>query len=172
MNEVPPIDSGTSRQKIGFAWIILAGVLLLSLGCVVFLFTRPARDARAADTAFRKATKTINPEQLRAWALDTISKYPVTNKVWGYREIPKLEMPSQIQSLYSTPPYAVVTQQESNSELNVQIQWGASSPRGFHWWLSIGSTNFIPFTNSDISYSYYQKAVWVAGIYYNRAESR
>jgi hypothetical protein len=166
--ETTPLGSiGVSKSKT----IWLVSFLLVALFVLAGLFAwhkdQPARYARAADKAYLKATQTIDPEQLRAWALQSISKYPITNKNLGSRGIPTSEIPSQILHLWPTEPYAFVQQQETNHEVNVGIIWDNAQWR-YNWWLMIGSTNFLQFSNAEVSHSSFQKATWAPGIYYNR----
>jgi predicted negative regulator of RcsB-dependent stress response len=82
MNEVPPINSGASESGKFRLWIILFVIVVIIAGISGFKYwiSIPPREVVEADAGFKKAEKTINPEQLRAWALDEIQKYSVTNK--------------------------------------------------------------------------------------------
>jgi hypothetical protein len=167
MGKTPSSLTGISKlATIWAAGILLVGLLVFS-GFHVWNKNYPARYALAADKAYLMATQTIDSEQLRAWALRSISKYPVTNKSMGSRGIPKSEIPEKILRLWPTEPYAYVDQQETNSEKNVGIIWNGGQPN-CNWWLTIGSINFLQFSNAEVSYSYFQKAVWAPGIFYNR----
>jgi hypothetical protein len=151
-------------KKINALVLALIAVLCASVLFIGYFFLPPFLVIHNADAGFGRAKRTVDPELLRVWAFQEILKYPVTNKAWGAREIPKSEIPSQIQTLYSISPSYAVVRSESNSEPYVQIYWSGASDR-FRWWFTIGSTNFL--TSPDGS-GYYQKAVWVKGVYYNR----
>jgi hypothetical protein len=167
MRKTPPNLFGVSKSKTTWIVGVLFIALLVLVGYFVWNKNRPARYAMAADKAYLKATQTIDPEQLRAWALQSISRYPITNKNLGSRGIPKSEIPNQILRLWPTEPYVFVEQQETNNEKNVGIIWDGDQP-GYKWWLVIGSTNFLQFSNTEVSCNYFQKVVWAPGIYYNR----
>jgi hypothetical protein len=163
MRKTPPNLFGVSKSKIIWA----ASILLVAIaGYIVWNQTFSARYARAADKAYLKATQTMDPEQLRIWALQSISKYPITNKYLG-SPIPKSEIPDQILHLWPTEPYVFVERQQTNSEEDVVILWDNDRLRG-NWWLTIGPVNFLQFSNKDVSCSFFQKAIWAPGIYYNR----
>jgi hypothetical protein len=96
MNEVPPTNSGASKTKRPFPWPwpFLAIVLCVSVLFVGYFVTIPLQVVYKADAGFRKAKETINPEQLRAWALESIKSYSGTN---GYsQDIPMSEIPDYI----------------------------------------------------------------------------
>jgi hypothetical protein len=62
-------------------------------------FFYPDITLHRADAGFRKAKETINPEQLRAWALEEISKNPTNDGIFPPK-IPNSEIPSYMQKLY------------------------------------------------------------------------
>ena len=167
MRKTPPSLFGVSKSKTIWLVSFFLVALLALAGLYAWHKNQPVRYARSADKAYSKATQTIDPEQLRAWALQSIFKYPITNKNLEKRGIPKSEIPSQILHLWPTEPYAFVERQETNNEMNVVIIWDNAQQR-YNWWLIIGSTNFLQFSNSEVSYSSFQKATWAPGIFYNR----
>jgi hypothetical protein len=164
MNEVPPKNSGASKTR-GFPWPwpFLAIVLCVSVLFVGYFVTIPLQVVYKADAGFRKAKEIINPEQLRAWALESIKSYSGTN---GYsQDIAMSEIPNYITNLYSIPPEkAWVNPKTSESEAYVMIMWGGGF---FHWGFYIGGTNYSmePFGNHEI-------AEWTSGIYYMHEGSR
>jgi hypothetical protein len=168
MSEVPPTISGVLKSKKPFpwTWIILAAVLCVPVIFIGSFAAIPLITIYQADEGFRKAKKSIDPEQLRAWALESIKSYSGTN---GYSEdISQSKIPDYIKNLYSTPPeQAWVNPKTSKSEGCVMIMWGGGF---FHWGLNIGNTNFSePFNSQNQEYPY--NFEWVSGIYYTRESS-
>jgi hypothetical protein len=161
MNEVPPTNIGASTTRKFFPWTSMVTAAFL---CALVLFlgyflSIPLQIVRDADAGFRKAKKTIQPEQLRSWALESIRSYTGTN---GYsQEIPISEIPPSIKTLYSiASEKAWATPKSADSEAFVLIYWGGGF---FHWGFYIGSTNFTVSTNLEMDH---QIAEWVPGIYY------
>ena len=110
----------------------------------------PFKTIYQADEGFKKAKKTINPEDLRSWALEEI-KNAGTNTF-----IPEPKVPKYLQNLYSDPPeFAEV---DGNT---IAIVWGGGF---FHWRINIGSTNFVSATDED----YPTVFMWRPVIYYTR----
>jgi hypothetical protein len=165
MNQELPTNSGISKRTkkiiLGFViTIICVPVLVVLIFCAAF-FWYPDVTLHDADAGFRKAKKTINPEQLRAWALEEIPKYPQpTNDIFAPK-IPNSEIPSYMQKLYSESVEDAIIQHDGQS--CVQICWGGPF---FHWMFYIGSTNFV--LPND---SYVTSVEWVPGIYYSREDT-
>src|ERR1700691_255286 len=138
MNEVPPTISVASKTNIFFLWatlFIFAAIIADFFGFKYWI-SIPPREVVEADAGFKKAEKTTNPEQLRAWALEEIQKHSVTNEA----NLPNSEIPNYIQNLYSIPieDFSVYPK-TSKSEGSVIIFWGGGF---FHWTIEIGSTNY------------------------------
>jgi hypothetical protein len=153
MGKVPPIKTGVPKTIKFFmaAFVITAFFALV----IVWLYT-PPKDVVGADAGFKKAKQTIDPEQLRAWALESIKRWPNTN---GWHAIPDSEIPNYIRNLYSYPPGDA-----SVAGDRVIIFWGGGF---FHWVIEISSTNFSePFKPDNPEYPY--NFEWVKGIYYSR----
>ncbi len=114
-----------------------------------------------ADAGFKRAKQTIDPEQLRTWALEAVRRWPSTNDL-GFQTIPDSEIPHYIQNLYSYPP-----EDASVSGNTVSIFWGGGF---FHWVIQIGNTNYSePFNSGNPEYPY--NFEWTNGIYYTREAS-
>ena len=115
----------------------------------------PPKIVVEADAGFKRAKQTIDPEQLRIWALETIKRWPATN---GWHKIPESEIPKKIQTLYRRLP-----EDASVTGNTVVISWDDGF---FYWALEIGSTNVLrPFKYSNPRYHYFD---WCPGIYYVR----
>jgi len=137
-------------------FIIILGspVFLLYAGC---FHVGPFGVVNHADAGFRRAKKTIDSEQLRAWALATVKSHNGTNGYVHY--VKNSEIPEYIVNLYSTPPEtAWVLPNVSDQDALVGIIWGGGF---FHWGFYVGTTNYImePFGDHQI-------AEWTNGIYY------
>ena len=168
MNEVPPTNSGTQKPRNLLFWIVAFIVLIFvtfvtyKVGSYVRLIYNVKMEAdqalNEADGGFKKARETINPEQLRAWALEEISKEQSANTNFI---IPNSEIPIYIRNLYSYPPTDIEV--ETNT---VAIWWGGGF---FHWMIDIGSTNYIETTGATNDYTTVE---WVPGIYYSREDTR
>ena len=118
-----------------------------------------------ADAGFRKAKKTMDPEQLRVWALESIRNYSGTNGYSQHIQISKI--PDNVKNLYSTlPETAWVSPKTADSDGSVGIIWGGGF---FHWGFYIGSTNFSIQTGYEGDH---QIAKWTSGIYYTHEGSR
>jgi hypothetical protein len=159
MNEAPTTNDGASKVKrrIPWIWIILLLVAAIIAGISRFEFwlSLPPSDVVEADEGFKKAKETINPEQLRAWALGEIQKYSNTNN----GNIPNSEIPSCIQKLFRDSPenFAVG---EFEGQKYIWFGWGGPF---FDWNIAIGSTNLAPPFNSEET-----TTRWVPGIYFGR----
>ena len=159
MFEVPPINCGTSATKKNLPWGWLILIVLVSLP-IVFLGSLPIIPIYIADSGFRKAKATINPEDLRLWAFEAAKKYSSTD---GFaNEIPSSEIPPYIKKLYSNRRLSAwVNPKTSDSEGCVMIMWGGGF---FSWDFDIGSTNFLPHANPEYPHNY----MLAPGIYYRR----
>lgn len=108
-----------------------------------------------ADAGFRRATNTINPEDLRAWALLLIQSNTSDKEATE-------SLPDYIQNLYPEPPDVVVV------ETSVTLIWGGGF---FHWGFFVGNTNeTMPFISDNPQYPY--NFEWKPGIYYSRETKR
>jgi hypothetical protein len=136
------------------ALVILIVILVGALG----IYSRSARfseDAKKsladADAGFKKATNTLNPETLRAWALESIRTNATIKDVTN-------SMPKEIQSLYSEPPQIEI------GASGMTLIWGGGF---FHWVLYIGATNdTLPHVSQNRQYPF--NFEWRPGIYYTR----
>src|SRR6266705_6860904 len=132
MNEVPLVNSGASKNKKPFpwTWIVLAFVLGVPVFFVGYIISLPVRTVREADAGFRKAKTTIDPEQLRSWALATAKSHKGTN---GYsHEVIISEIPDYMKKLYSVEPEHAWADPNTGT---VGIIWGGGF---FHWGFYIG----------------------------------
>jgi hypothetical protein len=180
MSPEPPTNSGISKRTkkiiFGIVITIFCIPILLVLAFFALWFFHPNVTLHRADAGFRKAKQTIDPEQLRAWALEEIAKNPTNDGIFPPK-IPNAEIPSYMQKLYSQPVedaviwkfagntnFALLTLHSNSVEqlgqTNVTIFWGGPF---FHWMFEIGPTNFVPSPDS-----YVTTAEWVPGIYYGR----
>jgi hypothetical protein len=159
MNEVPTTNCGASKVKrrIPWIWIILLLVAAIITGISRFelWMASPPDDVIQADKGFRKAKQTINPEQLRAWALEEIQKRSTTNAA----SIPNSEIPSYIKELFGAPPVEASVG-EYQGQKYIWFGWGGPF---FDWNIAIGSTNLAPPFNSEET-----TTRWVSGIYFGR----
>jgi hypothetical protein len=116
-----------------------------------------------ADAGFRRAKKTIDPEQLRAWALATVKSHNGTN---GYiHHVENSELPDYILNLYSIPPeMAWASPKATDQDVLVGIVWGGGF---FHWGFYIGTTNYVMEPSGD-----HVIAEWTPGIYYAHEGNR
>jgi len=162
MNPSPPKISETTKHKRSWLWIALVLLIavpvtvivaneLIFFGRIVHSVRKAVRDA---DAGFKRAKQTIDPEQLRAWALASKERWSGTND-W---EIPKSEIPEYIRNLYPQPPNAVLLQN------GVMFMWGGGF---FAWTLDVGPTNYVAETNPERPKVF----MWVPGIYYARESS-
>jgi hypothetical protein len=155
MNEVPPTISGSSKTKKSFpwTWIILAVVLCVPVIFIGSFAAIPFMAVYKADSGFKKAEKTIDPEELRQWALQEIESHSSTN---GF--ILNSEIPDKIRNLYDYTPSAGVVSKTEDHEACVMVMWGGGF---FSWGFDIGPTNYAASTNFD-----YTPFIWRPGIYY------
>lgn len=155
MNQASPAKE---KSKKGLYIFLLVGIILIisflsPIGWFLFNLHRSIKHTIVeADTGFRKATNSINPEELRSWALELI-----------HNRAPKKEvldtMPSSIRNLYADPPEDAWIDGSS-----VNVIWGGGF---FHWGFYIGSTNETrPFMSENKEYPY--NFEWRPGIYYTR----
>jgi hypothetical protein len=142
------------------AAIIIAGVVGFR-----YLLSIPPSSVVQADDGFKKANATIDPEKLRAWALEEIAKYkPSTNDIAG-KDIPNSELPDYIQTLYPYPAENATVWIDENQP-SVMITWGGGF---FHWMIDIGPTNYTETTGST---GHFTTVEWVPGVYYRREDTR
>jgi hypothetical protein len=155
MNPQPPNNSGAQTIVKTFTAVIII-VIATVFSLILWWWFNPPKIVVEADAGFKRAKQTIDPEQLRQWALESINRWPATN---GWHKIPESEIPKNIQTLYSYLP-----EDASVTGDTVVIFWGGGF---FHWALEIGSTNVSrPSKYSNPEYPYYFK--WCPGIYYTR----
>ena len=159
MDAAPQEKSGASKRRNRLVRVVLTLIAILAV-VVVFIVTSPFVASYLvvyqADEGFKRAKKTIDPEQLRAWALKEVQNHGETN---SSSDISNSEIPTAIRNLYSYPPESAFI-----SENTVIVMWGGGF---FGWSVQIGNTNFsLPFKsgNPDLPYNF----KWVEGIYYSR----
>src|SRR5258706_6773431 len=99
--------SVTSKTEKIFLWAALVAFSLVLTVLVLWVST-PPKFVVEADAGFKKAKQTIDPEELRAWALESIKRWSKTNG--GSPVIPESEIPQYIRDLYPHAPEAVVCQ--------------------------------------------------------------
>lgn len=172
MDETP--DNAASfrpKAKLSRAWKVLIVVAILFIGIPVGFIVSLGiafdhkfnQTLQTADAGFARAKQTINPEDLRSWALKEISQYPITNQTDDAREIPSEEVPGYLRDLY-TQPLEDAWVEKSGDQTYVQVFWGGAL---FHWMFYVGATNLVPSANSEV-----KTAEWVPGIYYGREDTR
>jgi hypothetical protein len=169
MNPLPPKISETAKHKRRWLWAALIALVVIpitvaTVAALIFVgrFIHAMRQTvRNADAGFQKAKQTINPEELRAWALETIKRHPETND--GSPIIPESEIPKYIRDLFPQTPYTWVGKDQDSNQ-SVEFSWGGGF---FGWWIEVGPTNLARSTNSG----YPRAFMWVPGIYYSRESS-
>src|SRR5450759_1229684 len=151
MNQLPPVISDFSEPKKHLLWAVLFLVFVISAVVIGFKYwlSVPPKIVIEADAGFKKAKETINPEELRAWALGAINQRTNLKAIYN-------SMPPYVRTLYAEPPDISV------DESSVSLGWGGGF---FHWGIDVGSTNFVIFTNANIPWTVVE---WVPGIYYGR----
>jgi hypothetical protein len=150
MSQKPPTNSGAQISVKYFA-AVTAVIFAAAFSLVLWWWLTPPKFVVEADAGFKRARQTIDPEQLRAWALEMIQK-----KASG-KEAP-ISMPGYIHHLYSEPPEILV------DDSCVNLMWGGGF---FHWGFHIGNTNeTLPFISDNTEYPY--NFEWKPGIYYTR----
>jgi hypothetical protein len=157
VNQEPPNNSGAKKiVKIFSAAIIvmIAAVFFL----IIWVWITPPKVVVEADAGFKRAKQTIDPEQLRAWALESIKRWPSTN---GAHAIPESDIPKYIRNLYSYSPEDATVIGDT-----VTIFWGGGF---FHWVIEVGPTNYVRSTDDSPSY---QTIEWTRGIYYSHEGNR
>lgn len=143
-------------------WLGAVIIAVLALGITMALYSRSARFSEdvkkslaEADTGFKKATNTMDPEALRTWALASIR----TNA--NYADVTN-SMPKQIETLYSEPPQVEI------GHSGLTLSWGEGF---FHWVFYIGATNdVLPHVSQNRQYPF--NFEWRPGIYYTREASQ
>jgi hypothetical protein len=149
MNAPPQIKKKRSRR----IWIIVVLILLVPAIPIGFFASIPLIAVYKADSGFKKAKKTIDPEELRQWALQEIESHSSTNGA-----ISNSEIPAKVKNLYDYSPEACVVPKTEDHETCVMIMWGGGF---FSWGFDIGPTNYVASTNFD-----YMPFIWRPGIYY------
>jgi hypothetical protein len=164
MNDAPPVIQSTKKRPITLfralmIWVVLLGGLLLIVP-VTFIWASVTIIYRA-DEGFKRAQRTINPEELRSWAFQEIKKRGRSNNP----DIPRSEIPNYIRNLYpGGPESAVAISGRDGQQPRVVIFWGGGF---FHWVMDVGDTNYSkPYVNENLDYRYNFK--WTNGIYYSR----
>jgi len=157
MNPEPPNNSGAQKIVKTCAAVIIMIIAAVFVLIFWWWFTPPQMVVEA-DAGFKKAKQTIDPEQLRAWALQEIKTHS-----GKYASIPEAEVPKYIQNLYSNPPESVWVDGSC-----VNILWGGGF---FGWGFYIGDTNKVmPLISDNREYPY--NFEWKPGIYYTRETRR
>jgi len=152
MNQEAPKKSGVAKiVKLFMAVVTFVIAAFFVLAFAWNHFT--PRIVMEADAGFKNAKQTIDPEQLRAWALESIKHWHSTN---GFQTIPESEVPEYIRNLYPDPPDAAVIGD------GVLISWGGGF---FHWAIFVGPTNSVRTKDESPGY---QTVEWTQGIYYSR----
>jgi hypothetical protein len=162
----PPTNFGAWKLGKSLLWIICITFLIavsfvtFKVGTYIWIFYQVGIDEHSAveeaDDGFKKARATIDPEKLRAWALEELSKKRITNT-----NPPDSEIPIYIHNLYADPPGDFTVDNDT-----VTIYWGGGF---FHWMIDIGSTNYTESTGATNDYTTVE---WVPGIYYSREDTR
>jgi hypothetical protein len=158
VNEAPQKSSRASIiKKVCYPIaIILAVVLGILLFPMIMIMGSAYMTIYHADEGFKRAKKTISPEELRSWALQTFKEHSGTNNP----EISVSEIPGSIRNLCSGGPEDAVISRNGG----VVIFWGGGF---FHWVIEIENTNFSePFRSENEEYPY--NFEWTNGIYYSR----
>jgi hypothetical protein len=161
MSRESPVGSG-----IQTILIIIAAVFFIIFTAIICLFLYfwfvPPKYLVDADEGFKKAKATIDPEPLRAWALDELKRRHQTND-FDFPTIPDVEIPKYIKNLYAYPPEQAFVEGDT-----IDIMWGGGF---FHWTFRIGNTNCSePFLSQNSEYPY--NFEWTNGIYYTREANR
>lgn len=150
------------RPRSLFRALLFWTVLLGGLFMVFFgpFLSQVVTSIYRADEGFKRAQRTINPEELRNWALQAIKNHSGANNP----EIKRSEIPSYVRNLYPEQPEYAVAISGDWRQPHVAIMWGGGF---FAWGIEIGDTNF---SESYVSENperphYYQ---WTNGIYFAR----
>jgi hypothetical protein len=138
------------------ALAILALVIVMAYSSHSARFSEEVKKSLAdADAGFKKATNTIDPEALRAWALTSIRTNATIKDVTN-------SIPREIQTLYPEPPAIEI----GNS--GITLSWGGGF---FHWVYYIGATNdTLPHISQNRQYPF--NFEWRPGIYYTRESNQ
>jgi len=152
MNQMPPAKSGVRIIERIFAAAIAILIAAVFVFIIWFIFT-PPKIVAEADAGFKRAKQTINPEELRKWALDSIQNKATQNEL-------QESLPVAVKTLYSEPPYVRI------EEGILILMWGGGF---FHWEFDIGPTNYSQETGVD---NHFTTLEWVPGIYYSREDTR
>jgi hypothetical protein len=159
MKEVPTTNCGVSKSRKLHPWIwivlLLVAAIIAGISHFELWLSTPPNDSLRAEKGFQKAKDTINPEQLRAWALEEIQRHSAANEV----SIPDSEIPDYIKELFGEPP-AAASLGEYHGQKYVYLDWGGPF---FDWSIVIGSTNLDPQFSLEET-----PTKWVSGIYFDR----
>lgn len=119
---------------------------------------------QVADGGFIKARQSVNPEELRQWAMtEMLQRTPKVGGLDG-TNIPMSEIPSNIYYLYPVPP-GEVTAFNDKGQSYICFAWGSGL---FHWMIVVGPTNY---TEPTGVWTDYTTARWTNGIYYTREDT-
>jgi len=152
----------TNPKPDARVWLGAVVVLIAALIVGLAIYSRVARFSDAmkkqlayADDGFKKATNTIDPEALCAWALESAHKRRTDQAVTNV-------MPKGILTLYGEPPDIEVY------DTDVKLSWGGGF---FSWFFIIGNTNdTLPFHSDNQEFPY--NFEWRPGIYYIREANK
>jgi hypothetical protein len=168
------VEATKHERKLSRTWkvLIISAITVVSIAILVpvgfvlyigiTISIEESHLVNTADAGFTKAKQTIDPEQLRAWAMKETSRYAtsyLTNSQW---QIPESEFPKYLRDLYTDPIEDAFIVKQGN-ETYVQVYWGGA---WFHWMFYIGSTNLTAPNDPEI-----KTAEWVPGIYYGREDT-
>ncbi len=147
-----------SRPKKKIFWaallVVSSVVCVLPVWLILHQIGRGIRESVAeADSGFKKATNSINPEDLRSWALENVRQKATRTEL--YRS-----MPENIRTLYSEPPDARV-----DGDILI-LMWGGGF---FHWEIDVGPASFSETTGVD---NHFTTLEWIPGIYYSREDKK
>lgn len=163
MNGTSQETQGRKKRLTGpfralLIWAVLLGGLVLIFPGIIFV--QCVTTIYRADEGFKRARRTIDPEELRRWAFQEIKKREDADNP----EIPGPEIPDYIRNLYpGGPESAEAISGRDGSQPRVVIFWGGGF---FHWVIEIGNTNYFkPYVSENPEYPHnYQ---WTNGIYYS-----
>jgi len=134
------------------ALVILSLIIVIAYSSHSARFSDEVKKSLAdADAGFKKATNTIDPEGLRAWALESIRTNATIKDVTN-------SIPREIQTLYHETPEIEI------GKSGLILSWGGDF---FHWVYYIGATNdTLPHISQNRQYPF--NFEWRPGIYYSR----
>jgi len=155
MNQAPPIIKRQSKKNKNWVVGVFLVVLFICMLLAGLLFYQSQLELRRsvveADSGFTKATNSINPEELRAWALKNIQNKATEKELYD-------SMPEYIRTLYRNPPRVLILDE------SVSFLWGG--PGFSYWTIHVGPTNSM--TRTGVIEG--RKTIeWVPGIFYNNS---